>query len=200
MCFHDVNRKPTTVRSFKKGEVIYRQNAFPRFFYELKTGEVQVINSNKSGKEFIQGIFKAGECFGVPALIFSQLYPETAIAYTDCEIYITSKEEFIKLLQESYLFHFSITQMLCKQLLYTTMMLEEIAIEEGEHRLLTLIHYLMSQKNSDDRTLDITKQQLADMSGLRVETVIRLMKKVEDKGMIETKRGSIVCLCNSFSL
>lgn len=78
------------------------------------------------------------------------------------------------------------TQILGKQLLYTRMMLEEIAIEEGEHRLLTLIHYLMGQKNCDNKKLDITKQQLADMSGLRVETVIRIMKKVEDKGMIET--------------
>lgn len=197
MFFHDVNGTPAKVRSFKKGEVIYRQNAFPRFFYEVKTGEIQVINSNKSGREFIQGIFKAGDCFGVPALILSRLYTETAIACTDCETYITTKEEFIKCLQENYLFHFSITQMLCKQLLYTTMMLEEIAIEEGEHRLLTLIHYLMSQKNCDNRTLDITKQQLADMSGLRVETVIRVLKKVEDKGMIETKRGNIVCLCKS---
>ena len=195
MFFHEANRTPSKLRSFKKGEVIYRQNAFPRFFYELKTGEVQVVNSNKSGKEFIRGIFKAGDCFGVPALIFSRPYTGTAIAHADCEIYITSKEEFIKLLQESYLFHFGITQMLCKQLLYTTMMLEEIAIEEGEHRLLTLIHYLMSQKNCDNRTLDITKQQLADMSGMRVETVIRVLKKVEDKGMIETKRGNIVCLC-----
>jgi CRP-like cAMP-binding protein len=48
--------------------------------------------------------------------------------------------------------------------------------------------------------LDITKQQLADMSGLRVETVIRIMKKIEEKGMIETKRGNIVCLCKSFAL
>lgn len=197
MFFQDVNTAPAKLRSFKKGEVIYRQNAFPRFFYEVKTGEIQVVNSNKSGKEFIQGLFKAGDCFGVPALIFSRPYTGTAIAHADGEIYMTSKEEFIKLLQENYLFHFSITQMLCKQLLYTTMMLEEIAIEEGEHRLLTLIHYLMSQKNCDNRTLNITKQQLADMSGMRVETVIRVLKKVEDKGMIETKRGNIVCLCKS---
>ena len=39
----------------------------------------------------------------------------------------------------------------------------------------------------------MTKQQLADMSGLRVETVIRILKKVEEKGLINTHRGNIVC-------
>jgi CRP/FNR family cyclic AMP-dependent transcriptional regulator len=195
MFIHDTNKEPVKIKSFKRGEVIYHENAVARFLYEVKNGEVQIVNSNMSGREFIQAIFKTGDCFGIPSLILGQTYPEAAIAYTDCEIYITPKEKFIKLLKEDYMLHFSITQMLCKQLLYTKMMLEEIAIEEGEHRLLTLIHYLMNQKDFDNRKLDITKQQLADMSGLRVETVIRIMKKVEDKGLIETKRGNIVCLC-----
>jgi CRP/FNR family cyclic AMP-dependent transcriptional regulator len=195
MFTHDINTEPIKIRPFKKGEIIYHQNAVARSFYEVKNGEVQVINSNTSGKEFIQGVFKAGDCFGIPSLILGQTYPEAAIAYTDCEIYIIPKQKFTTLLQEDYMFHFSITKILCKQLLYTKMMLEEIAIEEGEHRLLTLIHYLMGQKDCNNKKLDITKQQLADMSGLRVETVIRIMKKIEEKGMIETKRGNIVCLC-----
>lgn len=195
MFTHDINTASTKIKAFKKGEAIYHQNAVARSFYEVKKGEVQVIYSNTSGKEFIQGVFKAGDCFGIPPLILSQTYPEAAIAFTDCELYLMPREQFTKLLKEDFLFHFSVTQMLCKQLLYTKMMLEEIAIEEGEHRLLTLIHYLMSQKNCDNKELDITKQQLADMSGLRVETVIRILKKVQAKGMIETKRGNIICLC-----
>jgi CRP/FNR family cyclic AMP-dependent transcriptional regulator len=195
MCIYDIIKDPVKIKTFKKGEVIYYQDAVARSFYAVKTGEVQVVNSNTDGKDFVQGIFKAGDCFGIPSLILNQDYPDTAIAFTDCEVYVVPKEKFTKLLQEEPGFHLSITQMLCKRLLYTKMMLEEMAIEEGEHRLLTLIHYLMSQKNCDNKELDITKQQLADMSGLRVETVIRIMKKVEDKGLIETTRGNIVCLC-----
>jgi len=195
MFTHFTNTEAIRIRTFKKGEIIYHQNALARFFYEVKNGEVQVVNSNEGGKDFIQGIFKAGDCFGIPALILGQTYPDAAIACADCEIYTITKEKFTTLLQEDHPFHYSITQILCKQLLYTKMMLEEIAIEEGEHRLLTLIHYLMGQNNGDNKKLDITKQQLADMTGLRVETVIRIMKKMEDKGMIETKRGNIVCLC-----
>jgi CRP-like cAMP-binding protein len=30
------------------------------------------------------------------------------------------------------------------------------------------------------------------MSGLRVETVIRILKKVEEKGLIHSRRGNII--------
>ena len=150
MFTHDINTAPTKIKAFKKGEAIYHQNAVARCFYEVKEGAVQVIYSNTSGKEFIQGVFKAGDCFGIPPLILGQTYPEAAIAFTDCELYLMPREQFTKLLKEDYLFHFSVTQMLCKQLLYTKMMLEEIAIEEVEHRLLNIINYFMRQKNLDN--------------------------------------------------
>ncbi|MGY0035461.1 helix-turn-helix domain-containing protein [Pedobacter sp. NJ-S-72] len=56
------------------------------------------------------------------------------------------------------------------------MMLEELANEQAEHRLYTLINYLC-QDLENGATLNMTRQTLADMSGLRVETVIRSIKK-----------------------
>ena len=180
-------------KRFAKGEIIYSEGMVVRYFYEVKNGEVKIVSSNDEGKEFIQGIYKAGDSFGVPSLLCDKPYPAAAFANTDCELYIVPKEQFLSLLKNNYDFHFSITKMISDRLLFKAMMLQEVANEEGEHRLLTLIHYLMAQKKAANETLDITKQQLADMTGLRVETVIRIMKTIEDKGMIKTTRGNIVC-------
>ena len=81
--------------------------------------------------------------------------------------------------------------MLSERLFYKAMMLEEVANENGEHRLCVLLDHLEKKKNNDHKSINITKQQLADMSGLRVETVIRIMKRMEEKGEIETRRGKI---------
>lgn len=184
------------VKSFQKGELIFRQDAHARYFYEVKEGEVIVRNSNSEGREFVQALYTAGECFGIAALINDKPYPSAAIANTSCELYLITKEHFFRLLKESFAFHLNITRIVCRQLQYKTMMLEEIANEEGEHRLLTLIHYLMARTTADNNVLDITKQQLADMTGLRVETVIKTLKKIENQGRIATRRGKIVCLSN----
>ncbi len=181
------------IKYYTKGELIFNEGAAARFFYEIQNGEVKIANRNDEGKEFIQGVYKQGDSFGVPPLICDKPYPAAAYAHTDCAVYVVAKEQFLALMRDNYDFHFAITKMLGNRLLFKAMMLDEVANQEGEHRLLTLIHYLMAQKDLANKTLDITKQQLADMTGLRVETVIRIMKSIEDKGMITTSRGSIVC-------
>ena len=193
MSIQSIIEDPLREKCFARGEMIYNEGTAARYFYEVKNGEVRIVNSNDEGKDFIQGIYKAGHFFGVPSLFCDKPYPATAFANTDCELYIVPKEQFLMLLKNNYEFHFSITKMISDRLLFKAMMLQEVANEEGEHRLLKLIHYLMAQKEAANETLDITKQQLADMTGLRVETVIRIMKNIEDKGMIKTSRGNIVC-------
>lgn len=193
MSIQSIIAEPLKEKRFAKGEMIYNESTAVRYFYEIKNGEVRIINSNDDGKEFLQAIYKAGDSLGVPSLLCDISYPAAAFANSDCELFILPKEQFLTLLKNNYNFHFSITKMISHRLLFKVMMLQEFANEEGEHRLLTLIHYLMAKKKAAHETLDITKQQLADMTGLRVETVIRIMKNIEDKGMIKTSRGNIVC-------
>ena len=185
--------EPVKVNRFTKGGMIYNEGAVARYFYEVKTGEVKIVNSNDEGNDFIQAIFKTGETIGVHLLFCDKPYPASAFAHTDCEIYTLPKERFFNLLESNYDFHLSITNRLSEQLMFKAMMLQEVANEEAEHCLLTLIHYLMDQKGVAEGTLNITKQQLANMTGLRVETVIRVMKIIEEKGMIKTSRGNIIC-------
>ncbi len=169
--------------------MIYNQGDAPRYFFQVKSGEVRIVNINEEGKEFIQGVFSEGTCFGEPALICNKPYPAAAFANKQTELYLLPRDAFFKLLEQEYLFHLGITKILSERLFYKAMMLQEVANEEGEHRLLTLLQYLSS--HSGDSILSVTKQQLADMTGLRVETVIRLMKKIEEKGLITSARGKI---------
>ncbi|HQW83699.1 MAG TPA: Crp/Fnr family transcriptional regulator [Ferruginibacter sp.] len=181
------------IKRFIKGEMIYNAGTAARYFYEVKTGEVKVVNNNDEGNDFIQAIYKPGGIFGVHLLFCDKPHPAAAFANTNCELYYMPKEAFLDLVKNNYDFHLNITYKLSEQVMFKAMMLEEVANEKAEHCLLTLIHYLMNQKNVADGTLAITKQQLANMTGLRVETVIRVLKTIEDKGLIKTTRGNIIC-------
>lgn len=192
MSIQNFIEEPLTAKRFSKGEVIYKAGVTARYFYEVKTGEVKIVNCNDDGKDFIQAVYKVTESFGLPLLFTDKTYPADALAHTDCEVLIVPKRQFLILLETNYDFHFSVTKMLSEQLLFKTIMLQEVANEEAEHCLLTLIYYLIDQTKGVTDTLHITKQQLANMTGLRVETVIRIMKNIEDKGLIKTSRGNIV--------
>lgn len=176
---------------YAKGDVIYEPGHQPRYVYFIKSGEVRMVTVNDEGKEFIQGIFKEDEYFGEPALLLNRPYLAYTIASRDTELTIVDKTQLLKLLEEDRAFSMELIMTLSDRLFYKSMMLEELANEQAEHRLLTLVNYLCSELKKGE-TLNVTRQALADMSGLRVETTIRAIKKMAAAGILKLNRGKIV--------
>ncbi|KEQ31337.1 Crp/Fnr family transcriptional regulator [Pedobacter antarcticus] len=177
--------------AYKKGEVIYSPGQQPRFVYFISRGQVRMVTVNGDGKEFIQGIFKKNQYFGEPAMLLSKPYLAYTIATEDTSLILLEREQFLSLLENNREFSVEVITTLSKRLFYKSMMLEELANEHADHRLRTLITYLCKELKPDE-VLPVTRQALADMSGLRVETVIRLIKKMSKTGEIKLLRGKIV--------
>jgi CRP-like cAMP-binding protein len=178
-----------------KGETLFDQGTTASSFYQVKIGRVKMVSYNEHGREFVQGMFTEGQSFGEPPFFNDVPYPAAAMAVTDSEVWKCPREGFLRLLAEHPAIHLELTKVLSGRLVYKSMMLAEIAVEEAEHRLTTLIEYLRS---SDPAAVEgpyrvpFTRQQLADMTGLRVETVVRSIKAMEQGGALEITDGKIV--------
>jgi len=183
--------KGFTVKKFKKDAIIYEPGMQPKNVYFIKTGEVRMVTISDGGKEFIQGVFKAGQYFGEPALLIGRPYLAYTIVNKDSEIIQVSSAGFFALIEEEPDFSMALIKTLSNRLFYKSMMLEELANEKADHRLLTLINYLLNDIEVGD-SLKFTRQDLADMTGLRVETVIRGVKLLNAKGLIKMIKGKIV--------
>lgn len=179
------------VKTFKKDAIVYEPGMQPRYVYFIKLGEVRMVTISDEGKEFIQGVFKAGQYFGEPALLIDRPYLAFTIINKDSQIIQVSKDDFFGLIENEPGFSMSIIKTLSKRLFYKSMMLEELANEKAEHRLLTIINYLLAEVKVGEQ-LKVTRQELADMTGLRVETVIRGVKSLSSKEEISMVRGKIV--------
>lgn len=177
--------------SYHKGSVIYEPGQHPRYVYFIKRGEVRMVTVNEDGKEFIQSVFKTNQYFGEPALLLGRPYLAYTIASKDTELLLVDKAEFIKLIEDHKDFSMELIYNLSDRLFYKSMMLEELGNEQAEHRLITLINHLGKDLSAGD-ILNVTRQSLADRSGLRVETVIRTIKKLEESGDLELFKGKIV--------
>ncbi|MNH36458.1 hypothetical protein D3C87_1912320 [compost metagenome] len=74
-------------------------------------------------------------------------------------------------------------------------MASEISSQEPEHRVLKLIDYFKTKISktpiNTDYKVEITRQQIADLTGLRVETVIRAIKALEKKGELTIKNRKV---------
>lgn len=176
-------------KSYEKSDVIFEVGTNAHYYYQIISGEVKMNNYNEEGKEFIQGFFKPGESFGEPPLFVNRLYPANAIATEDSVILAIKKEAFKQFLLEHPSEAISIIENLAQRLHYKATMSAEIASEDPEHRVLQLIDYAINHfdltKDKNGYLVDFTRQQIGDLTGLRVETVIRAIKSLEKKHMLK---------------
>lgn len=180
--------------TFKKGELLFREGEQPHFYFQVVSGEVKMNNYNDEGKEFIQNIFTSQQSFAEPPLFTETTYPANAEAITVVP-YLNSLKSPLNLLEKHPKIHMQITRTLANRLHFKAIMASEISSQDPRHRILRLLDYLkqsvLKNKTPFSFQVDLTRQQLADLTGLRVETVIRVIKDLEKKGELKIKNRKV---------
>ena len=183
-------------KKINTGEVIFKEATQCHFYTQLVSGRVKWVNIDDEGKEFIQTIIEPGECFGEIPLFDEGTYAATALAEEESVIIRLHKASFIQLIKENPEIHFAFTKLLAKRVRFKFLLLKTIALHAPEARIATLINYLKSENKNfcpKCNQLKLTRQQIADMTGLRVETVIRTISSMHNKGSLIIEKGKVFC-------
>ncbi len=168
------------IRFYSRDELLFHQSTKAHYYFQVKSGEIKMAHYNSDGQEFIQGIFSEGQSFGEPALFGDFPYPCGAVATQSSEVYKLPAISFFKLLEENFEIHKKFNKELSKRLRYKGVLLNEISSYPPSHRIETVLKYIRSRYGAKDENFEVpfTRQQIADMTGLRVETVIKTIKKM----------------------
>jgi len=183
-------------KKLSAGEIIFKEGAQCLFYHELVSGSIRWVNIDDEGNEFIQTIIDPGECFGEMPLFDNGPYAATAIAIEESVVIRLQKSSFLQLIKDNPDIHFSFSQLLAKRVRFKFLLLKSLALHSPEARIATLLNYLKSENKNFCPTcnqLKLTRQQIADMTGLRVETVIRAMRNMHDKGELVIEKGKVYC-------
>lgn len=182
-------------KTFEKDELIFSEGQKAFYYYQLISGEVKMNNFHEDGKEFIQAIFSPPRSFGEPPLFTDIPYPANAVALKDSKLIQLDKESFFKMLKSNPKVHLDITEVLASRLYYKAIMASEISSQDPERRILRILDYLKEEihhlQGPFSFKVDLTRQQIADLTGLRVETVIRTTKSLEKKNELKIKNRKL---------
>ena len=181
-------------KKYSKGDFIFHEDDLPRFYYQIIEGGVKMFNLNMNGKEFTQGVFKAGESFGEPPLFINEKYPATAMATCDTEIIKVSREHFMKLLDQYPDMQREILILMAQRIYNKSVQSKEIINNTPEVRILSLLNTYKKRNNNEHQKMQIplTRQDIANFTGLRVETVIRTLSKMRDNHKVEIINRKLV--------
>ncbi|MBK7099280.1 MAG: Crp/Fnr family transcriptional regulator [Sphingobacteriales bacterium] len=172
-------------KKYKKNEIIFLEEDVPRFYYQVLTGRVKMFN-NCDTKEFIQGIFVDGESFGEPPLFNNEMYAATAIALANTVVIRISRERFRKLLVEYPKLQTKFLELFATRLYEKSLAAKELVNNSPEVRIKSFLDNYKKKagKNNGKLLIDLTRQEIANFTGLCVETVIRTLSKMKSQNKV----------------
>ena len=182
-------------KEYRAEDIIFREGEFSLFYYQIEQGQVKLNNYTESGKEFIQNIFSSGQSFGESLLFVDRPYPMNAIAMEDSTVLRLSKSRFMDLINKNQEVSLNVYKCLAERMYYKYMMLYNLSVQNPVLKLKQLLDYLKSyydDKSPYSFQVPMTRQQLASLTGLRVETVIRAIKSMEKDQILKIENRKIM--------
>lgn len=181
--------------NYRCGDMIFMEGSSVKFYFQIVSGTVELNNYLEDGKEFIQNFMCVGQSFGEPFLFINHQYPVNAIAITDCKIIKLPKHKFFTLLHENCNVMMEICKLISDKQFYKCILLFNLSHHDPQIRIKVLLEYLKvihSVPEEKAFVVPYTRQQIANLTGLRVETVIRTIKKMAKDNVITLKGRKIV--------
>ncbi|MBE4948866.1 Crp/Fnr family transcriptional regulator [Chryseobacterium culicis] len=182
-------------REYKKRESVFKEEDHALYYFQITDGKVKLNNYNENGKEFIHNILGKKQSFGEAMLFLNQRYPINAVCLEKSKIIRLPKNNFFEMITQYPHLSLEMNACLSQEIFYKLKMMQSLASQNPMQRLQGLLDYLKSYHDEDCSQcfhIAFTRQQIANLTGLRVETVIRALKKMEKEGMVTLKDRKIL--------
>lgn len=183
-----------STRVYKKKETIYSEGNYPNAVYFLAKGKVKTFKIHEGGKELITGLLKEGDFFGYAALLEEGQYKESAAALEDAEICTIPKEDFFGLVYKNAEVSRRFIKMLSDDLLEKEEQLIRLAYNSVRKRVAEALVTLTDRYNQGDTSkfsMNISREDLANLAGTATETTIRTLSDFKEEGLVDVKGGTI---------
>lgn len=180
--------------NFKKNDTIFRELETPKFYYQIQYGEVKINNYQQEGKEFIHSLPSAGHCLGETFIFSETPYPVNAVAMTDAGIIRVAKSKFFELVKNNDGILMQLYKYTAERMHYRYVMLNNLSSNNPFSKVLCVMDCLKQYHKMTGKfsyQIPYTRLEMASLTGLRVETVIRIIKKMEREELVKILNGKI---------
>ena len=159
----------------------------------VMSGTVKITRVNDEGKEVILAMLGSGEVFGEMAILDGESRSANALSQENCEVVTINREDFLNLLKTNNKVSLNLMTEFAIRLRKSDQQIEALSLDDAEHRIgvsiLNLAEELGVIRQGVVTVENLPYQQdIANMAGTSRETVSRVMKTFEDRGLI-TKTG-----------
>lgn len=182
---------------YKKGEVIFREGAYPSGIFYITDGKVKKYKVDTDGREQIIYVANTGELLGYHAVLSEDRYPDSAAALEQSKIAFIPREDFLATLLQSDVLSRRLLKTLSHEFAVLANSLTIHAQKSVRERLaLQLIvlreKYKVNFKPGMPVEINLSRDDLASLVGTARENVVRMLSEFKEEGIVETKGRKII--------
>ena len=187
-------------RSYPRNVFVIQAGDETDSLYVILSGKVKVLIPDDQGHEVILSVMGSHDFFGEMGILDDQPRSASVSTLEPCEMLRLSKAGFINCLKENSDVAMLVIRNLVKRLREADRKIESLALIDVSGRVVRL---LVDMAEEIDGKLMVPrtppKQEIARMIGASREMVSRVIKELQDKGLIRAERRSMVILDRNIS-
>lgn len=174
---------------FKKKDTLFREDQIAANLYYLLEGEIKIYNTDSEGKEFLISTVNDHTCLGEPPFLLGERYPANAIITSEtAKVFSFNNELFEKFMYGNPEILIEFTKQIARKAYEKTMKLKSIVHLNPNERILNFLKIYkrgLGLEMEQKTIIDVTRKEMANSTGLAIETVIRAVKKMEREEKLE---------------
>ena len=179
-----------------KSTIIYAGDKSDSLYYIVR-GSVTVLIEDDEGKEMIVAYLNDGDFFGEMGLFDKEDSRSAWIrAKTECEVAEISYNKFQEITEERPEFVFALSTQMARRLRATTRKVGDLAFLDVTGRVARTLLDLCKEPDAithpDGMQIKITRQEIGRIVGCSREMVGRVLKTLEEQGLVEVKGKTMV--------
>ena len=184
-------------RQIPAGTFLFHQGDPAEMIYIPVQGRLKLTQITPEGDEVILRYVGVGEMSGATAVFGGTAYPASAQTVAETIVLGWDNETMIQLIGQYPCLGLNILHLLSVRLQELQDRLRELSTERVERRIARALLRLVSQLGCKAETgvlidLQLSRQDLANMTGTTLYTVSRILSRWEEEGIIETGREKVL--------
>lgn len=182
-------------RRYKRGENIVEQGKKSNALFLLLTGRARVISTDSRGREVILATLQSGDYVGEMSLIDDEPHSATVQAEIQTDVLELARLDFARCLPENSSMAYAVMRGLVQRLRHADRKIESLALLDVYGRVARALRDFAVETPDGQWVVRerISRSDIAKMVGASREMVSRVMKDLEERGLIETQgNGSLL--------
>ncbi len=184
-------------RSFPKGKMIVIEEDQADTLYIIEKGSVKITRLNEDGREVILAILGSAEFFGEMALLDGQGRSANVMALEDAVLYTLNRRDFLDVLNRFPSISIQLLREMAIRLRKSDQQIKSLSLSDAEHRIGIALHRIADDMGFFKMGQVVVpqlpfQQDIANLAGTSRETVSRMLKNLESKGLLEREGRKLI--------